>query len=486
MLYKYYGPPGTGKTYRLISRAKAYVRKYKIPLDRIGYFAFTKKAADEAKVRMPFENKKLRYFKTLHALAFECIKIKDDLKMTQEDVMQPYHYEELGKELNLQVKFYDRYNKDESFYLGFENPYFQIIQRAFNKCIDLKKEFNLEEYDPKDVNWITLDHINKNLLNYKKVKNKYEFNDMIKLLTDQPENIPEFDVIFIDEAQDLSPLQWKLFDVLKTKTKDMYLAGDDDQAIFAWAGADVSRFIKEPAKEKTLIYSKRISKTVQEQSKIAIGNISGVKKNKIYHPRDYEGVCEEIYNLDEIDLTKGKWLILARTISKILKIEEILIEKGLYYESTKRKSIKVSLYKAVKNYERWRKGEELTEQETNDIKSYIGNVRWNKNENWFDAFALVDKDEQEQKEYFVRLFENKEDLDKDARIWISTIHAIKGGEKDNVILCTDLGDKIVKSMNRSDDKADEEHRVWYVAYTRARNNLYTFKLANKTRRTYPI
>ena len=30
----------------------------------------------------------------------------------------------------------------------------------------------------------------------------------------------------------------------------MYLAGDDDQAIFAWAGADVSRFIKEPAKEK--------------------------------------------------------------------------------------------------------------------------------------------------------------------------------------------------------------------------------------------
>ena len=132
MLYKYYGPPGTGKTYRLISRAKAYVRKYKIPLNRIGYFAFTKKAADEAKTRMPFEDKKLTYFRTLHSLAFEC------LEMDKEDIMQPYHYEELGKNLNLQVKFYDRYNKDESFYLGFENPYFQIIQRAFNKCIDLK------------------------------------------------------------------------------------------------------------------------------------------------------------------------------------------------------------------------------------------------------------------------------------------------------------------------------------------------------------
>ena len=86
---------------------------------------------------------------------------------------------------------------------------------------------------------------------------------------------------------------------------------------------------------------------------------------------------------------------------------------------------------------------------------------------WFDAFALADKDEQEQKEYLVRLFENKEDLESKARIWVSTIHAIKGGEQDNLILCTDLGDKIIKSMNRSDDKADEEHRVWYVAYTRA-------------------
>jgi len=476
VIYKYYGPPGTGKTHRLISRAKAYAR-IGVPLDRIGYFAFTKKAADEAKERMPFANKKLRYFKTLHALAFEC------LDMIQEDVMQPYHYEELGKKLNLQVKFYDRYNKDESFYLGFENTYFQIIQRAFNRNVDLKQEFNLEEYDPKDVDWVTLDHINKNLFNYKNKKKIFEFNDMIKNLTDNPEKIPEFDVIFIDEAQDLSPLQWKLYDVLKSKTKDIYLAGDDDQAIFAWAGADVSRFIKEPAKEKVLIYSKRISKAVQEQSKVAIGNIVGIKKQKLYYPRNYKGISEEIYNLDEIDLVKGKWLILARTISKLKKIEEILIEKGLYFESNKGKSIPVTLYKAIKNYERWRKGEELLEEHIKDIKDYVGNVKWNKNKGWFEEFSLADNDE---KEYLVRLFENKEDLDKPSRIWISTIHAIKGGEQDNVILCLDLGDKIIKAMNQSQDKADEEHRVWYVAYTRAKNNLYMFKLKNKTRKAYPL
>lgn len=476
MIYKYYGPPGTGKTHRLISRAKAYAR-IGVPLDRIGYFAFTKKAADEAKERMPFANKKLKYFKTLHALAFEC------LGMIQEDVMQPYHYEELGKKLNLQVKFYDRYNKDESFYLGFENTYFQIIQRAFNRNVDLKKEFNLEEYDPKDVDWITLDHINKNLLNYKSKKKIFEFNDMIKNLTDQPKKIPEFDVIFIDEAQDLSPLQWKLYDILKTKTKDIYLAGDDDQAIFAWAGADVGRFIKEPAKEKILIYSKRISRAVQEQSKVAIGNIVGIKKQKLYYPRNYKGISEEIYNLDEIDLIKGKWLILARTVSKLKKIEEILIEKGLYFESNKGKSIPVTLYRAIKNYERWRKGEELLEEHIKDIKDYVGNIKWNKNKGWFEEFSLAHDDD---KEYLVRLLENKENLDESSRIWISTIHAIKGGEQDNVILCLDLGNKIIKAMSQSQDKADEEHRVWYVAYTRAKNNLYMFKLANKTRKAYPL
>jgi superfamily I DNA/RNA helicase len=48
MIYKYFGPPGTGKTHKLISRAKAYI-KIGTPLDKIAYFAFTKKAAAEAK-----------------------------------------------------------------------------------------------------------------------------------------------------------------------------------------------------------------------------------------------------------------------------------------------------------------------------------------------------------------------------------------------------------------------------------------------------
>jgi superfamily I DNA/RNA helicase len=75
MIYKYFGPPGTGKTHKLISRAKAYI-KIGTPLDKIAYFAFTKKAAAEAKKRMSVDNDQLYYFRTIHSFAFDQLDFK--------------------------------------------------------------------------------------------------------------------------------------------------------------------------------------------------------------------------------------------------------------------------------------------------------------------------------------------------------------------------------------------------------------------------
>ena len=102
MIKKFYGPPGTGKTEKLIRRALAYIR-IGTPVKRIGYFAFTKKAALEAKERMlnknrQFQKKDLKYFQTLHSLAFHT------LGLNEENVMQDYHYDDLGKELSISVK----------------------------------------------------------------------------------------------------------------------------------------------------------------------------------------------------------------------------------------------------------------------------------------------------------------------------------------------------------------------------------------------
>lgn len=469
MIYKYYGPPGTGKTYKLISRARAYQRAG-TRLDRIGYFAFTRKAAKEAKERMPVDDKKLPYFQTFHSFAYKT------LQLNEENVMQPIHYELLGKKLGIRVSYVDKYNDEETTFLSCNNPYFQLINRAINKDIDIEDEFNLAEHDRAEINWDTLNHIYKNFLVYKKYHKLYDFNDMIKMLIDY-DKIPKFDVVFIDEAQDLSPLQWKLYDKLKETTKNIYLAGDDDQAIFAWAGADVDRFINEPAKEKVLRYSKRISRAVQQASGTPISRIIGLRREKEYLPRDFEGESLYISSLNQIDLKKGKWLILARTKDQVLEIMKELYEKNLYYQSNKGKSFKVKMYKRIKNYLNWVNNDaQLDEKQWKDILEYTDKKVIEEKYNWYDLFTKIPEKD---KNYIQSLMEQGEDLDSKARIWVSTIHAIKGGEEDNVILCMYQGIKIQTSIKRSTAKNDEEHRVWYVGITRARNNLYKLKTDDK-------
>ena len=465
---KIYGPPGTGKTFRLIRRVKAYERKG-VPLHKIGYFAFTRKAAEEARKRINVSEKEVPYFQTLHAFCYHL------LGLNEEDIIQPYHYEDLGKKLNIRVSFTDKYNEEETHFLTCNNPYFQMIQRAINKDITIRKEFDLNEHDKKQVkDFDTLDHIYKNLQIYKNKNSLYDFNDIIKSVINS-NKIPHFKAIFIDEAQDLSPLQWQLYDKLKEHCDQIYLAGDDDQAIYAWAGADVKRFVQEPAKERILKQSRRISMAVQAEARYPIMRIEGVRKKKFYRPRSYDGESRYIADLNQVDLTKGKWLILTRTKSNLLDIMKDLKRKNFYYQSNKGKSFKVGMYEAAAAYTKWTNDEVLNEKEINSIKEYIPNADWDAKVPWYDKFIT------DQKEilYLRNLIASKENLKEKARIWLSTIHAIKGGEEDNVILSLHQGRTVQQGIKLSIDKQDEEHRVWYVGITRARNNIYKLRAKKK-------
>jgi len=471
---KIYGPPGTGKTFRLIRRVNAYVRTG-TPYHKIGYFAFTKKAAKEARERIGVDEKQVPYFQTLHAFCFHL------LNLNESDIMQPHHYEALGKKLNIRVNFNDKYNEEQTHFLTCNNPYFQMIQRSINKDISLREEFNLNEHDRKDIDsWDTLKHIHINLQEYKTKMHLLDFNDLVKKVVDS-KKFPKLKAIFIDEAQDLSPLQWQLYDKLKENCDDIYLAGDDDQAIFAWAGADVNRFIKEPANERVLRYSRRVSRAVQEQSQIAVSKIAGIRKHKEYLPRAQEGFASHINNLGQIDLTKGKWLILTRTKSNLLDIMKELKSKNIYYQSNKGKSFNVGIYNGAMAYTKWIREGRLEDKEINDVRDFIPNGNWNPEKNWYDIFV----GDQKEILYIRNIISGGEKLSENARVWLSTIHAAKGGEEDNVILSLHQGSKVQKSIRLSVDKQDEENRVWYVGITRARNNLYKLK-AKKILKEYQL
>ena len=83
------------------------------------------------------------------------------------------------------------------------------------------------------------------------------------------------------------------------------------------------------------------------------------------------------------------------------------------------------------------------------------------------------------------MMEAGEKLSREARVKLSTIHSAKGGEADNVLLIMDNTKMIREATEKSLDKEDEEHRVWYVGVTRTKQNLYIMA-AKKEAKGYDI
>jgi len=490
MITKIFGPPGTGKTTTLLNHVKNFILNEKIDLKKIGYFAFTKKAAREAKERL-LEDKEvshllskddLQNFRTLHSFAFQTI------GMSEDRVMQSEHYEQIGRDLNLRVTD----GGDESGYLSFNSEYFKLINKARVKNISVEEEFNSNEWS-REIDYETLGHIYLNYNNFKKNNTLYDFNDMIDLFVKKKNDCQELEYIFIDEAQDLSPIQWNMFDVLKTKCKHLFLAGDDDQAIFAWAGADVKRFLNEPADEIVLDQSERVPLSVQNLSNVILSRIKTRKEKNYLAKKGNEGKVEYIYDTDNLDLTKDRWLILTRTTYRRDKICKQLREKSMYYKTKYGKSYDAKLYKCILKWGELTKGNTITISDCKDVFDYLAkdfpeselknksdvtieDICYSKKDIWYQVFVNAD---QEECFYIRTMLGNKEKLSDEPRIEVSTIHGAKGGEEDNVILVLDNTKKIRDSVELNQDKEDEEHRVWYVGATRSKHNLYVLKPAKE-------
>ena len=83
------GPPGTGNTEYLLRRVEEELANGTDP-KHIGYFAYTVKAAKEARTRainrfQELDRKDFMYFRTLHSLAFK------QLNLAKTDVMGDAH-----------------------------------------------------------------------------------------------------------------------------------------------------------------------------------------------------------------------------------------------------------------------------------------------------------------------------------------------------------------------------------------------------------
>ncbi len=83
----------------------------------------------------------------------------------------------------------------------------------------------------------------------------------------------------------------------------------------------------------------------------------------------------------------------------------------------------------------------------------------------------------EEEQIYIRAIERRgESIYQQPRIKLSTIHAMKGGEDDNVAVYLGSTKNCVEGKHPED-----EHRIFYVAVTRAKQNLYLIE-SDKTYR----
>jgi len=472
MRYKVIGPPGTGKTRRLLNEVQNYVKKG-IPLSRIGYFAFTRKAAREArdrylKVQTHLTKKDIKHFQTLHSLAF------NNLGLKEENVMQELNYKRIGEECAIQIKYASYETNSWNGIFSSDSEYLNLINLARVRQTSPLDELDRNEHLGK-IERFKLEAIAVEIADYKKVNGLIDFTDMLDKFLDKGNVKDKFDVIFIDEAQDLSLIQWKMISKIEEDNQcNVWVAGDDDQAIFGWAGADVDSFIDWKAEEIPLQQSKRVPSEIQIKALKIIDRVQDNRLSKDYFSKKETGEILVRFKLSAIDMTKGDWLILARTNPLLKPIPRILKSQGLFFETAQGNSLGKTLFEDVGYWNQMRKGEKVPEIQEQRVLE-----RMSKRDNtleWYDAFDQVVPST---KDYLRSMLANGEDLSKKPRIKVSTIHGAKGGEATNVVLFLNQTINTMKAAKKSVTKQDEEYRVWYVAVTRTMQKLYLIKCNNR-------
>ena len=483
------GPPGTGKTTTLLNKVDEYLKN--TDPDKVGYFAFTQKAAYEARDRaikkFNLTEDDLPYFRTLHSLAFIRLGIK------KENVMQRRHYKDLGEKLGFPVN-YAVYENDHNGIFTTDSEYLRIINLAKLRNITPEQQYDLNEHN-QDLERDKLKIISAELERYKKEHGLIDFNDMI-LNFKRLDKSPKFDVVFIDEAQDLSNMQWDMAKTIWNKTQDSFIAGDDDQAIFRWAGADVDSFIAQKGLMMPLKQSYRIPAKVHN---LAMGLINRIKKriDKTWSPKTHQGSLSRHDDFEQVNMSSGEWLVLARTKYMLDQLEPTLYLNGYYYQNKFRKNKEQNLHLAATDWENLRKGQPATYDQIERIYSYMNNnadktklKSMIKNMSydmdtlkesyglktdtvWFEAFDDAAKRETD---YLRKMRKNGEKLNEAPRITLSTIHGAKGGEAENVVLLTDLSLNTIKSYEQN---PDDENRLFYVGATRTKEHLHIIEPKQK-------
>jgi DNA helicase-2/ATP-dependent DNA helicase PcrA len=321
---------------------------------------------------------------------------------------------------------------------------------------------------------------------YKSNENLLDYTDLLMQYMDNGKPL-DIDVMFVDEAQDLSRLQWEVVEKLGARAKRHYISGDDDQAIFQWAGADSSAFQQlETDDVQVLNQSYRIPRSIHKVAK-SISDRIKLRLVKEYKPRPADGEVANIGYITAGDY-KEDTFVLFRNHYRGHHLARQLNEEGIPFIGSGSPLLDPEVRVALQTwYTLLKKGEipanslrKMLKFGTEDYfyvdkkipksnrvyridEVFIKVPHWNQ---WASHLkGLPGKDVIEN---YIRRVGFKRTAKPNTQLM--SIHQSKGREAHTVILDTEISKQVYDGYIKD---PDEENRVWYVGITRAKERLFT-------------
>lgn len=399
---------GSGKTFTIVNKIKYLLDNNIYKENELLVISFTNESVNDLKRKIDYNLDIM----TFHKLAITLIN-NPDMKISNE-----YYLKYI---INEYFNSYGKYNKKQN----------KLIKRILQEMdIDNLKKLiftfiNLYKSNYNDINYLLNLYQKSHFINkiYFKIileiyhiynqeiesSNLYDFNDMIKIATNNINNNiikTNYKYIIIDEFQDTSLNRFKLIDaIMKQNNAKIFVVGDDYQSIYRFSGCNLDIFLN---------FNKLVN------------NLNIINLDYNYrNPKEIIDVANSFIMKNKNQIKKET--ICLKNINKPIKIcfyknKRTAIEKILKYIDTK----------------------------------YLILGRNNTDK---DLFNVQDKP-------------------------FLTIHKSKGLEEDNIILINLTNNnnslpskiknhKIINKLIKTDYYPyEEERRLFYVALTRTRNNIY--------------